>query len=210
MYFRQKSNPVLQISIRMVICGVLFLGCALSVSATNIPIASTVALESAVPVAEGVVIVADEEESIYTVSSSAADSRVYGVTAELPPVVFSTGTNTVPVITEGVTMVQVTDENGSIERGDLLVSAHTSGAAMRAGDDDVYVFAVALESYDGVDSIGQIQAEIGKAKALALRESQIASRTSAETEGDTENKLTLFRGVVAAVLVIGALFFCIV
>lgn len=209
MYQRKTVSSVFDFSIRIVLLTVLVLSGVGAVEANNIPIASTVALSGTVPTQEGVVIIANEEAEQYMVSEGAVDPRVYGVTAAQPPVVFSTGTNTVPVITEGVALVQVVSENGVIERGDLLVTSATEGAAMRAGEEDQNVFAVALETYDGGDEIGRIQADVGVANALAERNARESAREAAATEGDeeAEGKSSVFRGVIAAVLVIGALFF---
>lgn len=188
-------------SFLFVIIFMLFWGVSsMSVSASNIPIASTVELAGTELVEEGMVVVVLEEQVAYSVSSFADDPNVYGVTSKQPPVFFSTGTNTVPVISEGVAQVRVVSENGPIKRGELLVSASTPGSAMRAGDDDQHVFAIALEAYADTDSVGYIQAEIGVSKAQAERASQ---QKDEETQTDT----TLFRGATAAVLVIGALFF---
>lgn len=209
MYQGKTVSSVFDFSVRVVLFSMLVLSGVHATKASNIPIASTVALSGVVPTQEGVVIIANEETEQYMVSESAADPRVYGVTAAQPPVVFSTGTNTVPVITEGVALVQVVSENGAIERGDLLVTSATMGAAMRAGEEDRDVFAVALEAYDDSGEIGRIQADVGIAKALAERSAREAAQEAAVSEGDeeTEGKSSVFRGVIAAVLVIGALFF---
>lgn len=178
-----------------------------TVFASNIPIASTVVLQGPVSADEGLVVIADEEQASYALSAEAVDPRVYGVIAAKPPVVFSTGTNTVPVIAEGVAIVQVTRENGPIARGDFLVTADTPGMAMRASDEDQYVFAVALESFDGETDTGRIQAEVGADKAQAARSAAREAAAASEGEGDPDKTTTIIRGAIAAVLAIGALFF---
>lgn len=176
---------------------------ALGVSAGALQIASTVTLEGSPEVTEGLVITAQDEDQTYTVSKNASDAQVFGVTAAKPSLVFTTEGHQVPVVTEGIAFVQVVTSNGVIQRGDLLVTSSTTGAAMRAGELDQHVFAIALETYENIGEVGVIQAEVGVEGAQGVRAMQ-AVLSSEDTSSLTPS---VVRGAVAVVLVVGALFF---
>ena len=177
------------------------------VHADSLPAASTVSLVDVAQVAEGMVVVAVESTEAYTTSTVIDDPQVYGTIAALPPVVFATGENETPVITEGIAFVQVSDEGGEIKRGDLLVSSSQPGVAMRAGETHQNVFAIALESLEG--NVGVIQAEVGAQRAQLLRSQQreLAAASVAKEEVIDPQKFSFIRGAVALVLVVGALGF---
>lgn len=187
----------------------VFLLSGSSVHANTLAAAATVTLEGVSVISEGMVVVADEETQTYTLSAAPDDAQVYGVTAAQPPVVFATGENETPVVTEGIVFVQVSAEAGAIQRGDLLVSSSRPGVAMRAGDERQHVFAIALEAY-AEDADGLIQAEVGAARAQLLRAQKqelAAAALEESTEDAQEQPLSFIRGAVAVTLVVGALGF---
>ncbi|MDP2496993.1 MAG: hypothetical protein Q8W44_03275 [Candidatus Palauibacterales bacterium] len=111
-----------------------------------------------------VLVVSTEEDRTVTRSSTARSSRVVGVYATKPGVLLSErGTETdlesqVPMGVVGVIPTKVSAENGSIQRGDLLVTAETPGHAMKAEPEviegmEIYpqgaVIGKALEAFDG-------------------------------------------------------------
>lgn len=187
-------------------CAILSLGAVFPVYAYSLPVASMVRLSGVSQVAEGMVIAAQEASEKYDLSNTLDEAQVYGVVAAQPPVVFATeGTNT-SIITEGVAFVQVNTDGGAIARGDLLVTSAQPGVAMKASDEHVHVFAIALEALQGDQ--GVIQAEIGPERAQLLRTQKREVSTARENEVATDpKKLSLIRATIAILLVIGALGF---
>jgi hypothetical protein len=121
--------------------------------------------------------------------------------------VFQTGEQEVPVVTDGITYVQVSNEGGQISRGDFLVTAELAGVARKAADDESFVFAIALEDYqsDAANQIGFIQADVSVERAvLALEASRQAQMSTEDTAPDP---ISIVRAVIAVVLVVGGLFF---
>ena len=177
-----------------------------TVSASALQVASTVTLEGVVEVSEGMVVVGNDELQTYTLSEQTSDSQVFGVTAARPSLVFTTDGHQVPVVTEGIAFIQVIASNGVIQRGDLLVTSSSTGAAMRAGETYQHVFAIALETYGEIGEVGVIQAEIGVERAQSVRAMQSELLLSAE---DDQVSLvpSIIRGVISSILVAGALFF---
>ena len=111
-----------------------------------------------------VLVVSTEEDRTVTRSSTARSSRVVGVYATRPGVLLTEhGTETdldsrVPMGVVGVIPTKVSAENGSIDRGDLLVTAEAPGHAMKAKPKviegmEVYpqgaIIGKALEAFDG-------------------------------------------------------------
>jgi hypothetical protein len=177
----------------------------IAVSANALQVASTVTLQDDVEVVEGMVIVADEDSGTYAVSSVASDAQVFGVTAAEPSLVFVTEGNRTPVVTEGISLIRVVGSNGAINRGDLLVSSSIPGVAMLAEEGDPSVFAIALQTHQtqGDGEIGVVQAEIGSERARAAQ----AMLTGSAQEEEDSRAPSIVRGTIAAVLVVGALFF---
>ncbi len=146
----------------------------------------------------GSVIRYDEDADVYQLSTGRSDPAVYGVTAERPTVVFVTGPTSVPVVQEGATEVLVSMENGAIERGDVLTTAHTRGQAMRADVDEPIVFAVALQD---ASEPGLVLAHIGSDRAQTVQE----QRAAITAEGGII--VSTARAVLATILVLGAVGF---
>jgi hypothetical protein len=193
------------------IAAVLLYGAMVSfVSASGLQVATTVTLQGVTEVVEGMVVVGDDQTQTYGLSQSAAQAQVFGVTAAKPSLVFVTDGNQVPVVTEGIALVRVSGGNGDIARGDVLITASSTGVAMRAGKDDQQVFAIALEPYAAGDAVGVIQAQIS---AEAARAVVALAQRAAELEAEqAEEEVVSFapsiaRAVIATVLAVGGLFF---
>lgn len=185
-----------------------FLGGLPVLASNTLQVAPTVRIESVTPVVEGSLIVYDETQQQYQQTITPHDARVFGVTAMSPALVFSTGVDEVPVVTEGITLVRVSAANGLIKRGDFLVSAPQLGVAMRAGDEHQYVFARALEdSVATADATGLIQAEVGVEWAQAALALERQHAAEAEALPSQQRTATFVRAALAITLVIGALFF---
>lgn len=177
------------------------------VSASALQIASTVTLEGTQQVTEGIVVVANDEMQTYSISKTASDAAVFGVTASKPSLVFASDGHLVPVVTDGIALIQVVVSNGVIQRGDLLVTSSTTGAAMRAGKEYEHVFAVALENYEPevTNQTGIIQADISVERAILALEAK--QQAEMNTKDEPASPVSIVRAVIAAVLVVGGLFF---
>ena len=170
------------------------------VAQAEVPIASTVPLSEVASV--GTVITYDEATDTFAPSTNARDDSVYGVVNERPTLVFRTATTSVPVVTNGVSEVRVSEENGAISRGDVLTTAEGDGVAQRADRGDTAVFAVALQSSAGEERIAaDISVERAKARQAELR--------AAEREDEVGDGLVVStaRAVVAALVVLSGLGF---
>jgi len=64
--------------------------------------------------------------------SQKLDARIAGVISTEPKLYMGSGSGNMPLALAGIVKCNVSSENGSIKRGDLLVSSSTPGHAMRA------------------------------------------------------------------------------
>jgi len=174
----------------------------------------------------GELVVYNEGSRLYTISRLPSIPEVFGVTVNRPPLVFSTATNTVPVVTSGAVYVSVNNSAGPVRRGDLLVSSAQAGVAAKALPDDDNVFGVALEDARG-GSVTTVLAQFGPKEARAIlterRQLEKEAREAAEAAGglfggstteDGEEKgiiRQLFeeysRATIAIIIAVGSLFF---
>jgi hypothetical protein len=177
------------------------------VLANTIQVSPTVSFVGADVAGEGSVVTVDSVEEQYSISARAHHDSVYGVTAAQPALVFQTGEQEVPVVTDGITYVQVSSQGGQISRGDFLVTAELAGVARKAADDESYVFAIALEDYqsDVADQIGFIQADVSVQRAVVALEARRQAQMS--TTDTAPDPISIVRAVLAVVLLVGGLFF---
>jgi len=177
------------------------------VFANPIQVSPTISFVGADDIEEGVVVTVNTEREMYSISDRSHHDSVYGVTATQPTLVFQTGEEEVPVVTDGVAYVQVNNEGGEISRGDFLVTAAAPGVARKANDNESYVFAIALENYQpqATNQTGFIQANVSvEAAVLAL---EAKRQAHIRTQDESTNPVSIVRAVIAVVLVIGGLFF---
>lgn len=180
---------------------------SVSFANSELPIATTVTLPdgSATP---GMVVRFDESTNRYALSQTPYDGAVYGVVGERPAIVYVTASNTVPVVTQGVSAVLVdVTAHGPIARGDVLTTSDRVGSAMRADLETDNVFAIALE--DLSSGQGLVFAEVGVARARevqAQRRATEAALAAALLEG-TGDTVGTSRLIVAAVVALSALGF---
>lgn len=74
------------------------------------------------------------------------DSRIFGVFVQKPILVLREATSSsLPIIRTGDTIVNVTDFNGEIKKGDFVTSSPVPGKGMKAGQSG-YVLGIALEN----------------------------------------------------------------
>ena len=84
-----------------------------------------------------VVLISDDAETDVMKSTARFDARVAGIISEDPKIYMGSGKNKVPLALAGVTRCKATTENGSIKRGDLLVTSSLPGHAMKADPKEV-------------------------------------------------------------------------
>ena len=187
----------------MHILGLLFApGLLWAQGGSHLPVATTLPVEG-IDGQYGQVVVYEAEDERYRISRAPRELSLVGVTAERPTVVFTIDDAIVPVVTSGVTPVQVDTSAGSIARGDVLTSSQQPGVAMRAQLADEQVFAVALESYDG-SGVAMVLADVSVERARAA---QMARRVQAEHDADEQQSTTLIRVIIASIVAFGALGF---
>lgn len=79
-----------------------------------------------------VVLISDNDKVDVMPSAMRFDGRVAGVVSEDPKIYMGSGESKVPLALAGIVKCKATTENGSIKRGDLLVTSSLPGHAMRA------------------------------------------------------------------------------
>lgn len=79
-----------------------------------------------------VVLISDDDKADVMKSSISFDSRVAGVISTDPKIYMGSAKHKVPLALAGIVKCKATAENGSILRGDLLVTSSLAGHAMKA------------------------------------------------------------------------------
>lgn len=190
---------------------VLLFSFTLNVHAQEVPSVTSVELR-AQNADVGSLITYNEEQDNYNLSLK--NTVVYGVLTERPPIVLLLSESSVPVVVRGVTNVLVTNENGSISRGDLLEPSSTPGVAKKAPVESEYVFAIALSGFEG--ERGLIMADIGLERAQGYQAEQQeileAQRLISEAEYEALNleRVGLWRLIFAGSIVIGGIAFMLI
>lgn len=199
-------TPYVPACFKFFLSACLLIGVSSYAFANTIQVAPTISFTGADDVGEGAVITVDEAQEQYSMSDQAHLNNVFGVTAERPALVFQTGAEEVPVITDGIAFVQVSNTGGEVSRGDFLVTSQIPGVARKATMDESSVFAIALEDYQPQSSseVGVIQADVSVERAVAALEAQRQARLNTEEEDDP---ISIVRAAIAAVLVVGGLLF---
>jgi hypothetical protein len=176
----------------------------------------------------GEVVVFNSGSKTYTLAGTADAAGVFGVTVATPPLVFSTATNSIPIVTSGTAYINVSNSNGAIRRGDVLVTAPQRGVAIKALPANENPFAIALEDAASRQGVNQVLAHIDPQRAKELLSEErdrveaqtAASSTLAGLLGTDPDEQSLdekglirqwfeeySRGALAAVIAIGSLFF---
>lgn len=194
----------------------------------SLPVALTVEVTGVSNVPSGTLIVYDELSRTYAVARGRELPNVAGVSVDSPPLVFLTASNTVPIVTEGSAYLFVNNSSGEVVRGDLLVSSASAGVAAKATEEEDDVFAIALEDAPRGQTVARVLVSFDPERAravLAQRRAQAEEEREAQEGlfgllgGTTEDgeqaeeglvkKIfdTYARGVIAALIAIGSLFF---
>ncbi len=87
--------------------------------------------------AADVVVINSGEEVDLVKSTQRFDAGIAGVISEDPKLYMGAEKGNIPLALAGIVLCKVTTENGSIKRGDLLVSSSEPGHAMRAEPRDI-------------------------------------------------------------------------
>ena len=122
-----------------------FISLTQSVYSQDLNIASEFEINSEESVSGDIVIVAKDRGIILTDVSY--DQRIFGVVQDNPKIVAreaSASANSRPVVRTGETLVNVTDFNGEIKKGDYITTSPALGKGMVAGQSG-YVVGVAIE-----------------------------------------------------------------
>ncbi|MFH1092871.1 MAG: hypothetical protein V1739_01795 [Candidatus Omnitrophota bacterium] len=84
-----------------------------------------------------VVLISDNDQTDVMKSSGSFANRVAGVISEEPKIYMGSNKHKVPLALAGVVKCKVSAENGSIKKGDLLVTSSLPGHAMKAMPSEV-------------------------------------------------------------------------
>lgn len=98
----------------------------------------------------GDVVVYDRETATYRLAYKRGDADVLGVAVESPTFLLDDGTQNVPVIKSGETVVNVVGSGGPIVAGDYVTTSAVLGKAELALPEDTFLLGIALGSYAGL------------------------------------------------------------
>ncbi|MCP4648993.1 MAG: hypothetical protein GY853_02770 [PVC group bacterium] len=84
-----------------------------------------------------VVVISEEEDLAVVKSTQRFDTKVAGIISESPKFYMGSDPTKMPLALAGIVRCNVTTENGSINRGDLLVTSSLAGYAMRAEKEEI-------------------------------------------------------------------------
>ncbi len=208
--FLKVFSQFVYVCVAVFVCQIAFVSTPVYAQSNGtLPIATTVSLLEPT-IHTGEVITYDQTINTYALSKIADEAEVFGVSAYNPALVFETASGTIPVVTQGVVHLRVSQEQGPILRGDFLVTSSRTGIAMKALNTDNHVFAIALETFeDAANDIGVVLVDVDKERASSLRAASVAART-AQKDADAQTKgldISMLRIAIATTITIGSLFF---
>ena len=96
-------------------------------------------------VSYGDIIAYDAESRTFLLTQFEDDPRLFGVVSEVPPIIVVSEEKTVPIMWTGETLVNVTLENGPIQKGDAITSSSIPGKGQRAGRQHQNILGIAQE-----------------------------------------------------------------
>jgi hypothetical protein len=138
------------------------------------------------------------------------DPGIAGVVSSTAAIIFirSGEKATYPVITSGTALVNATEKNGKIKRGDFVTSSETFGVAMKASKPG-YVLGTAVEDFNPAKNDGKVRVSmnvhyVNPSLNLATNLTDIFKLSSLATY---EQPLTVFKYVIAAIIVIMSFIF---
>lgn len=149
----------------------------------------------------------------YTLSKTEYDPRVVGVVAKNPAVSFNldaSAPNTYPVVTAGNVLINVTSQNGSIKKGDLLTTSKLPGVGMKATNTG-YVLGTALADYQASSktAVGQIPVSLNLhySYTSARLKTSLLDIAQLSVLATYESPVMVFRYFIAGVVVVLSIIF---
>lgn len=138
------------------------------------------------------------------------DPNMHGVVSNKSAIIFVTSgeTETYPVVSSGKVLVNASESNGKIKKGDLVTSSETGGIAMRATKPG-YVLGTALENFDPQKNSGRVLVSINVhyvSPGFNLQ-SGLADIFKLSALATYESPLTVFKYMIAALVVLLSFFF---
>jgi hypothetical protein len=111
-----------------------------------------------------------------------------------------------PVISSGNAVVTISTANGNISKGDLITTSSTKGVGMKATKSG-YVLGSALEDYssDDTSKVGKVNVSINihyYASKASTTTSKLSDIFKLSAVASTEQPLTVFKYLIAAIVVI--------
>lgn len=165
------------------------------------------------PVPDGSIISVRNSE--YRISTEPYEKSMMGVVSINSALILEYDDNpgTIPVITEGVALVRVNEENGPIKQGDMLTSSSTPGEAMKATKSG-FILGIAQEDYPSSEDTNPIAVALDIKFAFASDSppsEQIGTRLlnvlSLSNIALVEQPTMVLRYVLAALVIIGTFIF---
>ncbi len=146
----------------------------------------------------------------YAISKIAYDPNMYGVIANNAAVIFVTQgeKETYPVISSGKVMVNASESNGKIQKGDLITSSENAGVAIKTTQPG-YVIGTALEDFDKNKNNDKvlISMDVHYVSPGFNLQSGLADIFKLSALATYESPLTVFKYMIAAFIVLLSFFF---
>ena len=113
----------------------------------TVTIAASIQILDEGEIIDGSVVVSNEEG--FVLSTREYQESIYGIVVYDPAVVLnqSDEENTFPVVTNGTVRVRVSGVNGSVKKGDFIVSSNIKGVGMKATRSG-FAIGTAIEDYE--------------------------------------------------------------
>lgn len=196
----------------------LFLGLVLLLSFLNREIHAQEQLELSTGAATSIVVQNEDvepgdiiilsEDGNYFLSSKAYDSRMVGVIVRDPAVAFNDLNleNSVFLISQGETFVNVSTVNGNIKKGDFITSSSVPGIGQKA-DVSGQVLGIALQSYESEspDQVNDILVQLDiKPNVVSDVKVNLIEAWRKGSEAPFLTPLTSLRYILAALVTAGA------
>jgi len=164
----------------------------------------------------GDIVVYDRDALTYRLGAEHGDANVFGVTLEAPTLLLDDGTDNVPVVRSGETLVNVVTANGPIAAGDYITTSSARGKGERANPEDAYLVGIALTAYSGLpeEVVGEIEGlSYGRIPVLlsvghvSKVEEMLTGAPAQTSEALTEATiLNVIQYIVAAFVAVGSVF----
>lgn len=146
----------------------------------------------------------------FTLSKIPYDPQMAGVISNNTAIIFvaSNERQSYPLVSSGRAWVNATNDNGKIKKGDFVTSSEKQGIAMKATKPG-YVLGTALEDFDPTKNNAKVQItmNIHYVQPGIDLQSSLADIFKLSAVATYENPLTIFKYVIAAMIVLLSFFF---